>query len=284
MLLALGIARAASAQAEPAVPEPLTVRLAGPSPVYRQWRGPNRPRRTQAQLDLEVRSLLWAGRGREVLWGQVDNVLSTDAYDASAHYGGDFVLEKPLRSVGLGPVLLGRLGYVANQAATQQVVSTQIGARMPLWRRGAEWAHLEIGALQVDNRLRRDPRLSPNHQARTALSSRLGLSVPPFFLFTRRRAPTTDDVLHVNLSAETWRFWNEEAAPGYRPSVMAYSGRAELVVPARVLKVRMPLLRAVSLSYLTGVNQDNGFAPLTQVRLAFLFFSPTLSGGPFGRP
>ncbi|WP_395089855.1 hypothetical protein [Armatimonas sp.] len=49
---------------------------------------------------------------------------------------------------------------------------------------------------------------------------------------------------------------------------------AALVVPEKALPFKTPFLHGLNVSFITGANEANGFAPLTNLRFNFLLTPP----------
>ena len=245
--------------------------FSGPSPAFNQPRG-LRPAKTQAQFNVgaKLRVLESPSLGRVFI--ESDNLISTDAFDQAGRYGLGVRYEKPL--VG-NTLLVGHFGLASNQAGSQQALTGTLGSQWNLLG-----GVLDANFIQFDSRLKRSTALSPRHQAASVFAPNLGLTFPPLFLLKKTDTPTIADTIHFTLASRAWYFTNEKAAPGFTPAKFESQLSAAFVVPEKALPFKTPFLHGLSVSYVTGANEANGFAPLTNLRFNFLLTPPGLPSSP----
>ncbi|WP_309708174.1 hypothetical protein [Armatimonas sp.] len=241
--------------------------FSGPSPVFQQPRGV-RPAKTQAQFNLGAKLRVLESKTLGKISVETDNLISTDAFDQAGRYGANLHYERPL--VG-STLLVGRFGFASNQAGSQQALMGTLGSQWTLL--GGD---LNVNFIQFDSRLKRNTALSPRHQAASVFAPNLGLTFPPFFLLKRTEQPTLADTIHFTLESRAWYFPNEKAAVGFTPARFESQLRAALVVPEKALPFKTPFLHGMSVSYVTGASEANGFAPLTNLRFNALLTPPVL--------
>nr|WP_309692278.1 hypothetical protein [Armatimonas sp.] len=253
---------------EPTAPErAFQLTFSGPSPVFHQPRGV-RPAKTQAQFNLGAKLRVLESKTLGKISVETDNLISTDAFDQAGRYGASLHYERPL--VG-STLLLGRFGFASNQAGSQQALMGTLGSQWTLL--GGD---LNVNFIQFDSRTKRNTALSPRHQAASVFAPNLGLTFPPFFLLKRTEQPTIADTIHFTLESRAWYFPNEKAAVGFTPARFESQLSAALVVPEKALPFKTPFLHGVSVSYVTGASEANGFAPLTNLRFNALLTPPVL--------
>jgi hypothetical protein len=245
--------------------------FSGPSPAFNQPRG-LRPAKTQAQFNLGAKLRVLESPSLGSVFVETDNLISTDAFDQAGRYGAGIRYERPFLG---GASLVGRFGFASNQAASQQAVTGTLGSQ---W--GLLGGMLDVNFIQFDSRLKRSAALSPRHQAASVFAPNLGLTFPPLFLLKKTEAPTIADTIHFTLASRAWYFPNEKAAPGFTPAKFESQLSAAFVVPEKALPFKTPFLHGLSVSYVTGANEANGFAPLTNLRFNFLLTPPGLPTAP----
>ena len=241
--------------------------FSGPSPAFNQPRG-LRPAKTQAQFNVGARLRVFESQTIGKIFAESDNLISTDAFDQAGRYGLGVRYERPLTGSTL---LVGRFGFASNQAANQQTLTGTLGSQWSLLG-----GTLDVNFIQFDSRLKRSTALSPRHQAASVFAPNLGLTFPPLFLLKKTEAPTVANTIHFTFASRAWYFTNEKAAPGFTPAKFESQLSAALVIPEKALPFKTPFLHGLSVAYVTGANEANGFAPLTNLRFNFLLTPPGL--------
>ncbi|MDX1932515.1 MAG: hypothetical protein SFU56_07910 [Capsulimonadales bacterium] len=234
--------------------------LAGPAPAFFQSRD-RRPRRTVVQFPIGI----YGGLGRRKGWGNFflasDNLISTDAFDNSARVGLRLGVERLLYADG--PMLTSEIGMVANQRGQNQALGATVGTRFLLpVRVGVGRPDLHLNFLGYENRRRLNIDASPRHTGRNVFLSSATLGLPPICF--GQGDPEVRP--HLILNFRAWFFANESAAPGYSPSRFESRYETALIIPTRAVRKNTPFLRAVAISFLSGANDANAYAPQRNFR------------------
>jgi hypothetical protein len=286
-LLLLAIALPTHAQEAPVVTETAPPKegvkffFNGPAPVFGQLRTP-RPKRNIGQFQLGAKGTLAPSSplGKVVL--ESDNIISTDAFDIGTRLGLKISAER-------NDVLSG-LAFATNQQNSSPTLSASIGSRLPFWtdktRVGGfgiqEAGGLDVTFFRLENRLKVDPKISPNHIGKSVFTPSIGLRLPTMFFGKKATDMTTSNTAHLMFKSNAWFFLDEKAAPGYKVHPFESQVLAQIVFPKAALPFKLPLVQGFTINFARGANPASGYAPLNQFQfnLQLFDFAPKLPTAP----
>jgi hypothetical protein len=240
------------------------------------------PKRNTGQFQLGARGTLAPSSplGKVVL--ESDNVLSTDAFDITTRLG--------LRVSAERNDVISGLAFATNQQNSSPILSASIGSRLPFWtgktRIGGfdiqEAGGLDVTFFRLENRLKVDPKISPNHVGRSVFTPSVGLRLPTMFFGKKATGMNTSNTAHLLFRTNAWFFLDEKAAPGYKAHPFESQVLAQIVFPKEALPFKLPLVQGFTINYARGANPASGYAQLNQFQfnLQLFDFAPKLPTAP----
>jgi hypothetical protein len=243
----------------------------GPTPMFSQLRTP-RKKRTTGQFQFGAKGTLVPSSplGKVVL--ESDNIASTDAFDIATRYGLKVSAEKNK--------ILSSVAFTTNQKNVSPSLTASMGTRLPVWAGKTkvsafsiqEAGSLDINFLRLENRLKVDKTIAPNHIGSSVLVPSVGLNLPTLFFGKTGKETNKSNTAHVLFSSNAWFFVNDKAAVGYKKRPFESQVLAQVVLPKEALPFKLPLIQGFSLNFARGANPASGYAPLNQFQFNLQLF------------